>query len=102
MLSGRLTSAAYLLREQLYTHANLMFTNECLTGIEYESTTSAIVMAGLFLSFLVDFVSHKIAAGPHTKKHEFGSHDRDDIVQVLILEAGIIFHSICKSSRNSV
>ncbi|KAI0168659.1 hypothetical protein BJ166DRAFT_624288 [Pestalotiopsis sp. NC0098] len=89
--TGVIISTAFV---HLYTHANLMFTNECLTGIEYESTTSAIVMAGLFLSFLVDFVSHKIASGPQTKKHEFGSHDRDDVVQVLILEAGIIFHSI--------
>lgn len=89
--TGVIISTAFV---HLYTHANLMFTNECLTGIEYESTTSAIVMAGLFLSFLVDFISHRIASGPHTKKHEFGSHDRDNLVQVLILEAGIIFHSI--------
>ncbi|ETS74020.1 hypothetical protein PFICI_13886 [Pestalotiopsis fici W106-1] len=89
--TGVIISTAFV---HLYTHASLMFTNECLTGIEYESTTSAIVMAGLFLSFVVDFVSHRIASGAQTKLHEFGSHDRDNIVQVLILEAGIIFHSI--------
>lgn len=36
-----------------------MFTNNCLTGIRYEATTSAIVMAGLFLAFLVEYISYR-------------------------------------------
>lgn len=36
-----------------------MFTSNCLTGIRYEATTSAIVMAGLFIAFLVEYVSYR-------------------------------------------
>lgn len=73
-----------------------MFTNECLTGIEYEATTSAIVMAGLFLSFIIDFVTHRIANGRWTKL-ESASMQEDGLMNVLVLEAGILFHSICES-----
>lgn len=37
-----------------------MFNNECLGRLDYEATTSAIVMAGLFLAFLFEFVGHRI------------------------------------------
>lgn len=36
-----------------------MFTNNCLTGIEYEATTSAIVMGGLFLTFLIEYFGYR-------------------------------------------
>lgn len=71
-----------------------MFTNECLTGIDYEATTSAIVMAGLFLSFLVDYVTQRFAHAYGKSKLQVGSPQEDGFVNVLVLEAGIIFHSI--------
>lgn len=37
-----------------------MFTNECLGDLDYEATASSLVMAGIFLSFLVEFVGHRI------------------------------------------
>ncbi|KAI1865069.1 uncharacterized protein JN550_008615 [Neoarthrinium moseri] len=89
--TGIIISTAFV---HLYTHANLMFTNQCLSGIDYEATTSAIVMAGIFLSFIVDFVSHKIASGSKSHQHGANLHNTDSVVQVLVLEMGIIFHSI--------
>lgn len=39
-----------------------MFANECIGELAYEGTTSAIVMAGIFLSFLVEYVGLRIVA----------------------------------------
>ncbi|ORY63939.1 uncharacterized protein BCR38DRAFT_466019 [Pseudomassariella vexata] len=85
--TGVIISTAFV---HLYTHATLMFTNECLQGVEYESTTSAILMAGLFLSFLVDYLGHRLAKR-YTKTSGPGNNE---LISVLVLEAGIIFHSL--------
>ncbi|KAJ0362201.1 hypothetical protein COL922a_014498, partial [Colletotrichum nupharicola] len=114
-----------------------MFSNECLTGVEYEATTSAIVMAGIFLSFLTEYIGHRYiiaraarsgttavhhptespvttetgsgvsktaADAPQPQQHAtlaaFGHHHGGDPtnpntkVSVLVMEAGVIFHSI--------
>lgn len=68
-----------------------MFTNECLGELAYEATTSAIVMAGIFVAFLVEHASHRLA-----RKFLTRSQYSDEVVSVMVLEAGIIFHSICK------
>ncbi|OTA90600.1 hypothetical protein M434DRAFT_390202 [Hypoxylon sp. CO27-5] len=73
----------------LFTHAQLMFTNECLGELQYEATTAAIVMAGLFFAFVVENTSHRIA-----HKLSVGTQYNDEVVGVAVLEAGIIFHSI--------
>ncbi|KAK5630346.1 hypothetical protein RRF57_006061 [Xylaria bambusicola] len=73
----------------LFTHANLMFTNPCLGELEYEAVTAAIVLAGLFIAFLVEHISHRVA-----RKYWSKTPDSNDIVSVLVLEAGIIFHSL--------
>ncbi|KAJ5550809.1 hypothetical protein N7461_005507 [Penicillium sp. DV-2018c] len=115
----------------LYTHANLMFTNDCLGELEYEATTSAVVMAGIFLAFLLEFVGQRIIQArnnksmsadttpsesqqPPHKGHEAypqnqqqhptlaclgHSHGSDSIgpnskFSVLVMEAGVLFHSI--------
>lgn len=39
-----------------------MFANPCLGELEYEATTSAIVLAGLFLSFLVDYAGQRVVS----------------------------------------
>ncbi|KAI0001536.1 Zip-domain-containing protein [Xylariaceae sp. FL0662B] len=73
----------------LFTHATLMFTNECLGELGYEATTAAIVMAGLFLAFIVEYASHRLA-------HKLWSRSQcnDEVVGVVVLEAGIVFHSL--------
>ncbi|KAH0371230.1 Zip-domain-containing protein, partial [Aureobasidium melanogenum] len=44
----------------LFTHAELMFANHCLGGLEYEATTAAIVMAGIVLSFVPEYVGARV------------------------------------------
>ncbi|KAI1206121.1 Zip-domain-containing protein [Annulohypoxylon truncatum] len=73
----------------LLTHAQLMFSNECIGELQYEGTTAAIVMAGLFLAFTVETISHRLA-----RKFWTRSRYNDEVVGVAVLEAGIIFHSL--------
>ncbi|GAP82408.1 putative zinc iron transporter protein [Rosellinia necatrix] len=73
----------------LFTHASLMFGNECLGELQYEAVTAAIVLAGLFIAFLVEYTTHRIA-----RKYRATSPHPDDVVSVAVLEAGIIFHSL--------
>ncbi|KAB8069883.1 ZIP zinc transporter-domain-containing protein [Aspergillus leporis] len=125
--TGVILSTAFV---HLYTHANLMFTNECLGELEYEATTSAVVMAGIFLSFLTEYIGHRIilARGSKTCEQDCDetpenntsnsatpkegtapramqlanlghNHGADPTkpntkLSVLVMEAGIIFHSI--------
>ncbi|KAJ5891514.1 uncharacterized protein N7473_007742 [Penicillium subrubescens] len=51
----------------LYTHASLMFTNECLGELDYEATTSAVVMAGIFLAFLFEYIGYRVTAARAAK-----------------------------------
>ncbi|KAL4922369.1 ZIP zinc transporter [Aspergillus aurantiobrunneus] len=127
--TGVILSTAFV---HLYTHAELMFSNDCLGSLEYEATTSAVVMAGIFLSFLTEYLGHryilarsarsstesaqpvengsnnssKSAAeqGPEPHHHAtlagLGHHHGGDPtnpnskLSVLVMEAGVIFHSI--------
>ncbi|PNS16697.1 Anthranilate synthase component 1 [Sphaceloma murrayae] len=127
--TGVLVSTAFV---HLYTHAELMLTNSCITWPErYEGTTAAIVMAGIFLSFLVEYVGSRIImrmghgtinevasrdssadSGEETSKSTAGAslahlghgghnhvgtfymHPQQQKLSVVVIEAGIIFHSI--------
>lgn len=126
--TGIVISTAFV---HLFTHADLMFGNQCLGELEYEGTTAAIFMAGLFLSFLVDYLGARFvawrqakAASSSTEAAAVATHDSKtsavpssnssaevhvhahshgplaastplgDKINVLNLEAGIIFHSI--------
>lgn len=102
-----------------------MFTNECLGALNYEATTSAIVMAGIFLAFIVEYASHRfvLSRSLKSKKPEssqnsntesttpdkspapalaaFADHhlplsgtSPNSYLSVLVMEAGILFHSI--------
>jgi len=109
-----------------------MFTNDCLGELEYEGTTSAIVMAGIFLSFLVEYIGHRIilARGSKTPttnpespetnvartKEQHNTHECQQTsalaglghshgspfdptkptskFSVMVMEAGVLFHSI--------
>lgn len=106
-----------------------MFANECIGEIAYEPTATAITMAGLFLSFLVEYIGQRLvmrrskSTSPTSEAGETGAHDSAeqykslasgtgytltnlghshgaDLVNsrfsVLVMEAGIIFHSIRK------
>lgn len=93
----------------LITHAQLMFGNECLE-LHYESTATAIVMAGLFVAFLAEFVTTRILiarskivgdsdhVSEDDEKKELLGHSHavnpTDKISVMLLEAGIIFHSV--------
>ncbi|KAJ4984247.1 zip zinc transporter [Stagonosporopsis vannaccii] len=129
--TGIVLSTAFI---HLFTHADLMFGNECLGELQYEGTTAAVFLAGLFLSFLADYLgarfvqwrakkhttadseisstptngSDKAASATSTPDNEFNrSHGlphahgpvhnatpMEEKINVLNLEAGIIFHSI--------
>ncbi|KFY38974.1 hypothetical protein V495_06257 [Pseudogymnoascus sp. VKM F-4514 (FW-929)] len=121
----------------LLTHAELMFSNECLGELGYEATTTAIAMAGAFIAFLIEYFGHRLASWRRrtinsrhltssTPKEETAQADAikghpshsdsdspglaalshhyntepcssinpNDTMTVLVLEAGIIFHSI--------
>lgn len=100
-----------------------MFTNDCVGELEYEATSTAIIMAGIFLSFLVEYVGHRMVVSHNTKKspadaeseshsaerteqpqptfahlgHSHGTDDPtcpDNKFSVLVMEAGVLFHSV--------
>lgn len=105
-----------------------MFNNDCLGELEYEATTSAVVLAGVILSFLTEYIGHRIilarssqsSAGgnedisesqPHPKNgqanttaltqfscshgHSTSDPTRPDTkFSVLVMEAGVLFHSV--------
>ncbi|KAI8938185.1 hypothetical protein NX059_005850 [Plenodomus lindquistii] len=130
--TGIVISTAFI---HLFTHAHLMFGSECLGELEYEGVTAAIFMAGLFLSFFVDYLGARfvqwrqnkhvgssaevaVAGGDNksttdstpspTPDHDFNrSHGlahahgpmreatpMEEKINVMNLEAGIVFHSI--------
>lgn len=111
-----------------------MFTNECLGELEYEATTSAVVVAGIFIAFLLEYIGHRIIVARNSKNtptetvpsesesqqtQQKGQHDHSPDQQqhytlaglghthgsldltgpnskfsVMVMEAGILFHSI--------
>ncbi|PGH00354.1 solute carrier family 39 (zinc transporter), member 1/2/3 [Blastomyces parvus] len=124
--TGIMVSTAFI---HLLTHAHLMFSNPCVGTLKYEATTGAIAMAGIFLSFLVEYAGNRflLARKPDCNPHahcdvepqptptkcadgsdteqpaptlaNLGHHHHtlarpDDKLSVVIMEAGIIFHSI--------
>jgi len=108
----------------LLTHSQLFFENKCLGKLSYESTATAIAMAGLFLAFLFEYtfsrlVSNRQRSLVHTHDCESDQQNSDkavvnsaaeidphaghthgpllnphDKLSVFLIEAGIIFHSI--------
>ncbi|KAM3431523.1 hypothetical protein NHJ13734_007266 [Beauveria thailandica] len=95
--TGIVISTAFV---HLYTHASLMFNNKCLGDLGYESVTSAIVMAGLFLSFIVEYIGHRIvvakekSVAAQSMEEKTQSMFSAEVVTILVLEAGILFHSL--------
>ncbi|KAK0732528.1 hypothetical protein B0T21DRAFT_412701 [Apiosordaria backusii] len=100
--TGVIISTAFV---HLYTHAVLMFQNECLGKLEYESTASAILMAGIFLSFLIEYFGVRFVQWHQAKQKARKTESSDgeqqgpasgktDMVNITVLEAGVIFHSL--------
>ncbi|KAJ3485218.1 hypothetical protein NLG97_g6863 [Lecanicillium saksenae] len=95
--TGIVISTAFV---HLYTHASLMFNNKCLGDLGYESTTSAIVMGGLFLSFIVEYIGHRVVLAKEKSVAELSMEEKAqslfsaEVVTILVLEAGILFHSL--------
>lgn len=108
-------------RIQLFTHAELFFNNDCIEGIEYEATAGAIMIAGLFITFIIEYIAHRWIdrkrhmferpsnAEPVAQKDsadanlsESSSHSEENFMSksltlnTAVMEAGIIFHSIRK------
>jgi zinc transporter 1/2/3 len=87
-----------------------MFQNQCLGELAYESTAAAILMAGIFISFLVEYAGSRLVQWHEDKKRpenvESAGHahspsaSRTDMVNITVLEAGVIFHSLCKRAPN--
>ncbi|KAI1932216.1 high-affinity Zn(2+) transporter zrt1 [Ophidiomyces ophidiicola] len=119
--TGIMVATAFV---HLLTHAQLMFANPCLGRLNYEATTTAILMAGVFLTFLMEFIGHRImdarapprpdsessdsnlpqqannkdqaasTSSTDLTTHKHNHDERNDKLSVFMLEAGILFHSI--------
>ncbi|GAB1743923.1 hypothetical protein NU219Hw_g969t2 [Hortaea werneckii] len=126
--TGIIISTAFV---HLFTHASLLFNNDCLTGVTYEATTAAILIAGLFVAFVAEYLVHRLVGGngghhhhgvtprsvggankgevegegadtransPSSDEEALNSTEkmstRELTSSVLVMECGIIFHSI--------
>lgn len=113
--TGVIISTAFV---HLITHAEMMWGNSCLGELSYEATSSAITMAGLFLAFTLEYISLRVInwahgrvskpqdggegcsetesatkSEPHVHSHGLYTPTNDKL-SVILLEAGILFHSI--------
>ncbi|KAG9250583.1 uncharacterized protein F5Z01DRAFT_677709 [Emericellopsis atlantica] len=95
--TGIIISTAFV---HLYTHATLMFSQPCVGALGYEGTTSALVMAGIFLSFLVEWIGNRVVLAKIKSEAALTAKERSramlssEVVSVLVMEAGILFHSL--------
>ncbi|EKJ78673.1 hypothetical protein FPSE_01161 [Fusarium pseudograminearum CS3096] len=95
--TGIIISTAFV---HLYTHAFLMFSNQCIGDLGYEATTSALVMAGIFMSFLVEYIGNRIVLAKTKASADLSLAEKKsawlstEVVSVLVMELGILFHSL--------
>jgi zinc transporter 1/2/3 len=79
-----------------------MFSNQCIGDLGYEATTSALVMAGIFLSFLVEYIGNRIVLAKTKASADLSLSEKKsawlstEVVSVLVMELGILFHSLRK------
>ncbi|KAF2197099.1 zinc/iron transporter [Delitschia confertaspora ATCC 74209] len=92
--TGVIFSTAFV---HLSTHATLVFNNECLGELGYEATASSIIMAGVFLSFLLEYLSRRCLQwrikSKETEGLDYSNHSVKKL-NIAVLEGGIIFHSL--------
>lgn len=95
--TGVIISTAFV---HLFTHASLMFGNKCIGDLGYEATTAAILMAGIFLSFFIEYIGQRIvlartkSSALLTKEEQAKALLSTEVVSILVMEAGILFHSL--------
>lgn len=53
-----------------------MFSNECIGELDYEGTTSAIVMAGIFICFLIEYLGTRFLASRRSDASELPAHQQ--------------------------
>jgi ZIP Zinc transporter. len=102
------------------THAELMWGNSCISLI-YEATATSITMAGIFITFIIEYLGNRIVKWRASKNKISDTIDEEGIekfekdevspsssllnqvhgsispngkMSVMLLEAGILFHSI--------
>ena len=75
-----------------------MFSNPCIGELSYEGTTAAILMAGLFVSFFIEYAAHQIADRfmPRKDTTEGNAILSRQMINISVMEAGILFHSLRK------
>lgn len=115
--TGIIISTAFV---HLMTHADLMWGNSCIT-LGYESTATSITMAGIFLTFLIEYMGNRLIGwrtqksskrlivrgnlekanniteeiiGPTNTHNHKGLILVNDEFSCVVMEAGIVFHSI--------
>jgi len=73
-----------------------MFSNPCIGDVGYEGVTSAILMAGLFVSFFIEYAAHRIADlyMPAKDATEGNAALSRQMINISVMEAGILFHSL--------
>ncbi|KAJ4024004.1 high-affinity Zn(2+) transporter zrt1 [Fusarium irregulare] len=95
--TGIIISTAFV---HLYTHAFLMFSNQCIGDLGYEATTSALAMAGIFLSFLVEYIGNRVVLAKTRASADLSVAEKKnawlstEVFSVLVMEVGILFHSL--------
>jgi len=121
--TGVIMSTAFV---HLLTEAQMKFASECVGELGYEATAGAIVMAGIIVSFLVEYAGQRFvrsraeqvkdrgmnygnevkivgqdssAAKLPTNRTEPLGHGNQaaDTMGVTVMEAGMIFHSLRES-----
>ena len=115
--TGIIISTAFI---HLMTHAELMWGNSCISLI-YEATATSITMAGIFITFFIEYLGNRIVKWRASKNKISDTIDEEGIekfekdevspsssllsqvhgsispngkMSVMLLEAGILFHSI--------
>ena len=84
-----------------------MFTNPCIGDLGYEGVTAAILMAGLFLSFVVEYIGQRVVSAKMKSEKNLSLKEKSsvllsgEVVNILVMEAGIVFHSLRKSIQTS-
>lgn len=98
--TGIIISTAFI---HLLYHGFLMFSDPCLGTLHFPPTAPAIALAGAFITFLFDFVAAWRQGVQDDRDKEANeacnisietAQRRKAAWQVILLEAGIIFHSV--------
>lgn len=77
-----------------------MFANSCLGELDYEGTSAAILMAGIFLSFAIEYAGKRVVLAKVRAADRMGREEQakamlsTEVVSILVMECGVLFHSL--------